>query len=67
METFSTRLRDLRQETGLSQRELAAKTGISPTSIRYWENGSRVPNLDAVITLAKFFAVTIDFLAGLEN
>ena len=69
MNNFSTKLRELRLEKGLSQLELAKELNgkISKTSICYWENNQRVPNLDAVIILAKYFGVTIDYLAGLED
>lgn len=67
MNTFSTRLKELRTDNGLSQYQLAKKLGFSHVAIGYWESNKRVPNLDAVIQLAKFFNVSIDYLAGLED
>lgn len=67
MSNFSIKLRELRKEKGLSQvdlvRELNGK--IPKTAICYWENNQRVPSLDAVIILAKYFGVSLDYLAGL--
>ncbi len=66
MEKFIERLKELRQEKGLSQAQLAKATGISTGAIGFWETGERVPNAQAVIVLAKFFGVTTDYLLGLE-
>ena len=67
MSKFSARLKELRLELGLSQQELAGKVGLTHTAIGLWEQGKRTPNLDAVIALAKFFGVSLDYIAGLED
>lgn len=67
MNNFSVRLKELRKEARLSQDELAKAVGLTHTAIGLWEQNKRVPNLDAVISLAKFFKVTLDYLAGLED
>ena len=69
MEIFAKRLKELREEKGLSQHELAKKLGdeISNSAVSLWELGKRIPKLDALIILAKFFKVSIDYLAGLED
>ena len=67
MEKFTERLKELRQEKGLSQRQLAKETGISKSAIGFWETGERVPNAQAVVVLAKYFGVTSDYLLGLED
>ncbi len=67
MEKFIERLKELRQEKGLSQAQLAKATGISTGAIGFWETGERVPNAQSVIVLAKFFGVTTDYLLGLED
>jgi len=64
---FAERLKDLRIEKGLSQSELARRTGISSTAIVLWESGQRSPTLDSAMVIAEFFGVSIDYLAGLEN
>ena len=64
---FSERLKELRTEKGLSQKQLGLKVGLSDVAICLWEQNKRVPNLDAVILLADFFNVTIDYLAGRED
>ena len=65
MKVFAERLRELRTEKGLSQRGLAKETSLSPSAIKKWEDESRVPNAEAVVTLAKYFSVSADYLLGL--
>ena len=67
MNNFSDRLKELREEKGLTQAQLAKETGLSRAGIGHWELDKRVPNLDAVIVLAKYFGVTLDYIAGLED
>lgn len=67
MEIFAKRLKDLRQDNNISQKELAKQIGVSSTCIVRWEQGSRIPTLDTASRVAKFFNVSIDFLAGLED
>ena len=66
---FSQRLKELRLEKNLSQKELAEKINkeITQSAIGLWELGKRVPNLEAVIILAEFFGVSLDYIAGLED
>lgn len=67
MDNFSTRLKELRTENKLTQRDLAKAVGLSQNAINMWENNNRVPNANAVIALAKYFHVTTDYLLGLEE
>ncbi len=67
MYKFSERLKELRIEKNLSQRDLAKATNLSQTAIVFWENNKRIPRADAVIILAKFFNVSTDYILGLED
>ena len=67
MNKFGERLKELRLEQGLSQDKLAELVGLSHSAIGFWETGKRIPNLDAVIILAKFFQVSLDYIAGLTD
>lgn len=66
-ELFSIKLKQLRTEKRLTQPELAKVIGYSNSIISDWENGKKIPTATAIITLAKFFNVTTDYLLGLEN
>lgn len=63
---FGLRLKVLRKERGLTQDQLALNTKISQTAISNWEAGNRTPNIEYVITLSKYFSVTMEYLCGLE-
>lgn len=69
MNKFSERLQELRIEKNLSQSQLAKELNneLTNSAISLWELGKRTPNLDALIVLAKFFNVSIDYLAGLTD
>ena len=64
---FGERLRDLRIEKNVGQVELAISLGVSKGIISLWENGLREPRLSNLIALSKYFKVSIDYLAGLED
>lgn len=66
---FGQRLKKLRKALGLSIKELAKNLNfiISDASICRYENGKRKPRLYAVIAIAKFFNVSLEYLAGLKD
>lgn len=61
---FALKLKELRENLGLSQRALAGKLGVSQSTIGMWESGQREPNFKMVEELANFFDVTADYLLG---
>lgn len=65
--SFSKRLKFLRKESDLYQKELAEKIGVSRTTITQYENGAREPNYETLKKLANFFEVSIDYLLGNTN
>jgi transcriptional regulator with XRE-family HTH domain len=64
---FKDSLKELRENLGIGQVELATKLNVSKGIISLWENGLREPSMSSLITLAKFFNCTIDYLVGLED
>lgn len=64
---FSDRLKELRLSKNLSQMQLSVRTNISQSAIAKWELGKTEPTASAIITLAKFFNETADYLLGLED
>ena len=64
---FKNRLKELRVTNNLSQMQLALKTGLSQSAIAKWELGKTEPTATAIITLAKFFNETTDYILGLED
>ena len=57
-------LRKLRRERGLTQIGLQMKTGIDQALISKFESGERIPPTDALIILADFYGVSIDYILG---
>ena len=64
---FSERLRELRQNKGLSQSQLADALNISKSAISMYELGKREPDLEALEGIADFFNVDINYLIGKED
>lgn len=56
------RIRDRREDMDLRQSDLAEKTGIDQRTISNYETGKTVPDAYALIKLADFFGVSIDYL-----
>lgn len=67
MENFSERLKELRQEKGLSIQGLAKEVRISSSSLCRWENRQADIKGSQLIILAGYFGVSIDYLMGLED
>ena len=59
-------LKALRIEYNLSQQKLANAIGVSQKAIDYWEKGINEPKASYIISIAKYFGVTADYLLGLE-
>ena len=56
------RLSQLRQEKGLNMREAARQLGMPSTTYVNYEKGTREPNSETLISLAKFYGTSIDYL-----
>ena len=63
MSEFSNRFRQLKDESGLSSKELSQKLDIAPSTLSYYLK-DREPNYDMLIKIADYFDVTIDWLVG---
>lgn len=59
---FPAKLAQLLRKSGLSQSELARRTGIFPSLINQWldDNGTPIPR--HFVAIARAFGVTVDFL-----
>lgn len=58
------RLKRLRKEKKLTQKELGEKINVSKVSVSGYESGERTPDTDNLRRLADFFDVTSDYLLG---
>ena len=64
MNNFASMLKYLREREHLSQRELAAKLGMSASAICMYENGNRQPKFEDEELIADFFNVDLNTLRG---
>lgn len=64
---FGIRLRQLREERGLSRKALSKKIGVSEETIYRYENNVQTPSLDRAKQIAIILRTSIDYLVGLDN
>lgn len=62
-----SRLKELRSSLNLTQKEFAKKIGASSVSVSSYETGVKTPSLDMLLTIAKTFEVSIDWICGLSD
>lgn len=64
---FSERLKSLRTEANLTQKEIAQKLNISQPAYAQWETGKLNPKKETIQMFADFFNVSYDYLVGNVN
>lgn len=64
---FSKRLKELRNQKGIYQKELAEVLGVSRPTITQYEQGKRNPDTDMLNKIADYFEVSVDYLLGRTN
>lgn len=64
---FKDRLKELIDKSEFNQREVAEEIGISKQTISFYVNGKRLPDIDTVYKLSKFFQISSDYLLGLSD
>lgn len=61
------RLKELREEKGYTQKQLADKFGINSVTYLHYEKEQREPPLSLLADIAKFYGVSVDYLLGLSD
>ncbi|MCM1367764.1 MAG: helix-turn-helix domain-containing protein [Roseburia sp.] len=64
---FAIRLRELREEAGVSMLQLAKAIGVSDAAVCKWENGLAEPKASYLVRLAEYFDCTADYLLGKDG
>ena len=67
MLNYGEALKYQREIRGLSQSELAQKTGLKQQTISWSETNKRLPNIDFCVQLADFYGITLDELVGRDQ
>ena len=65
--TTMLKLKELREEKGLSMRQLSTELGIPYTTYGSYEKGDREPNIEMLIQMADYFECSLDRLLGRGN
>ena len=61
---FADRLKTLRKESGLTQVQFAAEMSVASGTVAMWETKKREPSFEALVKIADYFGVTLDYLLG---
>lgn len=64
MNTLGDRIRELRIELDLEQKELAKILNVHKGTISNWENNKRNPDNEMISKIADYFKVSVDYLLG---
>mgnify|MGYP000791109461 CR=1 FL=1 len=62
-----TRIRDLREDCDLTQEALCKELSMHKTTYTNYEQGKHSVPLDFAVLLAKYYNVSLDYIAGLTN
>ena len=63
-EILSKRIKELRQEKNLTQRQLAEKANTTATSISAYEKGKKTPSIEVLCNIANALETSVDWLCG---
>lgn len=64
---LSENIYTLRVTHKLSQVELAKQLGVTKQSVSNWENNNIMPSIEMLVSIARFFRVSTDYLLGLDE
>ncbi len=67
LKNLGKKIKELREEQGLTQKGLAQKLYLEKSTIAKYETGEIVPSPEVLMELALFFKVRTDYLLGLED
>lgn len=64
MQDFCAHLRTIRKSHKATQKQVAVAVGVTERNYQDWEYGNTKPGFDALIALADYFDVSLDYLVG---
>lgn len=65
--TYVKRIRDLREDHGKTQQEIADMLGTSQTMYARYERGANELPIRHLVKLCKYYGVSADYILGLSN
>ena len=67
VEVFGKRLKELRKANGYTIEQFAEAVGISKSTVGYYENNNRMPDIEILSRIADVLNVSADYLIGKTN
>ena len=67
MRVYAVRLRRLREQKKMKRRVASELCGLSKNMMKRYENGETEPRASALILLADFYNVSVDYILGVED
>ncbi len=64
---YYQRIRDLREDMDMTQKQIADVLGINYVQYQRYESGKRELPFHMAVEMAKYYGVSIDYIAGLTN
>ena len=64
---FKDKLKSIRKECGMTQKNVYEILGVSPNCYASWEQGRTQPDIDTIKKLCKIFDVSADDLLGIKD
>ena len=64
LEIFKVRLKQLRKQSGKTQKEMGEYLGITTRGYQRYEVGDGYPDVPGLVALADYFGVSVDYLLG---
>ncbi len=64
---FGEKLKNLRKQEHVSQQKLSDLLGVRQSTVAMWEKGKNTPEYESLVSIAKLFNVSCDYLTGTGN
>lgn len=64
---FNERLREIRRDSKMTQKDVFTQLHVSPNCYASWEQGRTQPDIENIKKLCAIFDVSADYLLGMEN
>ncbi len=64
---YGLRIRELRKEKKLTQKQLANVLEVDFRTVSFWENETYEPSIKQIIKLCAFFEVSADYIIGIKD
>jgi len=63
----NTRIKELREDNDLTQRDVASYLSVAQNSYSNYENGNRECPIEQLVQLSRFYQVNLEYLLGLTD